>query len=105
MSPRPSRPADELAQLRAELARLRVREAHLVRLMLEDPYARRGDRCQAEVWMDQRKRFRVEKLPGAIRSDPDLWDVEDVPVVTVKLSEPGITAAHLPIEEDVPAVA
>ena len=71
--PVPPHPADELARLRARIARLRIREAALQRRLLAmPPDARQGRRHRATPDLRDRVEVRADRLPPELRDDPDL---------------------------------
>jgi hypothetical protein len=64
-------PADELAEIRAELARLRAREAGLKALILSDPDRHSSGRwTRVEVGQHPRTRLNPALLPDAVKVDP-----------------------------------
>lgn len=64
-------PADELADVRAELARLRLREAQLRALILKDPdLASQGRFARVTVCFHRDRVFDPAVLPHEIRTDP-----------------------------------
>lgn len=70
----PLSPADELAQIRAHLARLKAREAALVSALCAAPeVARRGRWTRAEVLEHRVRLFDHRLLPPPIREDPLFW--------------------------------
>lgn len=67
-------PADELAEIRAEIARLKLREAQLKDRLLHTPLAARTGRWhRAEVQEVTTRRFDPALLPAHIRDDPAYW--------------------------------
>lgn len=67
---RPS-PADELAEIRSEIARLKVREAHLRTAFLKDPdHGAVGRWTRVEVEFFPQTRFDSRLLPAHVLSDP-----------------------------------
>lgn len=67
-------PADELAEVRAEIARLKLREAQLrARLIEMPPEARQGRWSRAEVLESRMRIFDARLLPPALRDDPRYW--------------------------------
>lgn len=70
LSPAHVSPADELAEIRAEIARLRAREAALRQVFLNDPYAAATGRWhRVEVVEHCHQIFDVALLSDDIRSD------------------------------------
>ncbi len=68
-------PADELAEIRAEIARLKAREAKLRTIFLRQPDAQRQGRwARVEVVETCQKRFNPALLPEEIRRDPRYQD-------------------------------
>ena len=64
-------PADELAAIRAEIARLKRREAELRQAILHDPdCATTGRWHRIEVTVSRARVFDAQLLPAAIRGDP-----------------------------------
>lgn len=75
-------PADELAEIRNDIARLRLREAQLRAAFLKDPdHGAQGRWNRVEVELRQQTRFDSRLLPGAILSDPAFQREILVPVV------------------------
>lgn len=75
-------PADELAEIRAEIARLKAREAALRSLFLSDPAASHSGRwSRVEVVQSQERRFNPALLPDSIRQDPRYCDLRLVQTV------------------------
>lgn len=67
-------PADELASLRAEIARLRARERALCdALAVAPPDARTGQWVRADVAMRSIRLFDHRLLPPEIRENPLYW--------------------------------
>ena len=67
-------PADELAELRAEIARLKLREAQLRERLAQAPLAARTGRWnRAEVEERVTRHFDPALLPPAIRDNPAFW--------------------------------
>ena len=64
-------PADELADIRAEIARLKIREQSLRDGFIQDPAAENiGRWTRVEVTVTQKSRFDSLLLPAVIRNDP-----------------------------------
>ena len=64
-------PADELADIRAEIARLKLREQRLRDgFILHPGIGANGRWTRVEVTMTQKSRFDPALLPAVIRSDP-----------------------------------
>jgi hypothetical protein len=64
-------PADELAEIRAEIARLKAREAALRAQFLRQPDAKaQGRWARVEVVETRQARFNPALLPDEIRRDP-----------------------------------
>lgn len=64
-------PADELADIRAEIARLKLREQRLRNgFILRPETGIHGRWTRVEVTMTQKSRFDPSLLPEVIRSDP-----------------------------------
>jgi len=87
--------ADELAEIRAEIARLKLREAVLRAQFLADPKApRRGRWHRVEVEERDETRFNPALLPAAIVQDPRYR--EEHRVQTVRCLPIPLTAALRP---------
>lgn len=74
-------PADELAEIRLEMLRLRKREAVLRRQILNDPEAHtlgRWHRIEVEVEEHQTMVFDISLLPDKIRNDHRYLRVKQV---------------------------
>lgn len=68
-------PADELAEIRAEIARLKLREAALRAQFLRDPeLGTLGRWSRVEVVESHSRRFNPALLPPTIRNDPRFFD-------------------------------
>lgn len=66
--------ADELAEIRAEIARLRLREAALRAAIVKAPDAlAEGRWTKVEVAERRLRVFDPARLPAAIRDDPRYW--------------------------------
>ena len=64
-------PADELAKIRAEIARLKTREAALRAQFLRQPGVKaQGRWARVEVFETRQTRFNPALLPDEIRRDP-----------------------------------
>lgn len=75
-------PADELAELRAEIARLKAREAALRRQFLRQPdQGCLGRWSRVEVVESRQQRFNPALLPPEIRNDPRYCEERVVTVV------------------------
>lgn len=88
-------PADELAELRAEIARLKTREADLRTALLAAPPEALGGRWhRVEVTEHRIRQFDPSLLPAAIRDNPAFWrervqmTVRTVPV-QIRTPRPG----------------
>ncbi len=70
----PLAPADELAELRAEIARLKTREAQLREVLLAAAPETLGGRWhRAEVTEHRVRQFDPSLLPANIRENPAFW--------------------------------
>lgn len=70
----PPHPADELAEIRAEIARLRLREGQLRHLMLQGPPDLRSGRWfQVEMRETVSRKLDPARLPDALRHDPAIY--------------------------------
>ena len=75
-------PADELAEIRSTIARLRAREAHLRAAFLKDPdHGAVGRWSRVEVELTHHHRFDSRLLPAIILTDPAFQREVLVPVV------------------------
>ncbi len=98
--------ADELADIRAEILRLRHREAQLRAALIAAPAAQRCGRWN-EVEVTARKRlvFNLYLLPPEIRQDPRYWEDVEHHTVTVKPLARGLKPRPgWPIRREAPAV-
>lgn len=76
-------PADELAEIRAEIARLKAREAALRAQFLRHPNDQtQGRWSRIEVVETRQRRFNAALLPETIRNDPRF--IEERLVQTVR---------------------
>lgn len=77
-------PADELAQIRDDLRRLKIREAVLRRIVLDDPAMR--DEIDARVVVRVQKRLTLDpaQLPDFIRNDRRYWAMAETHVVLIE---------------------
>lgn len=67
-------PADELAEVRAEIARLRLREAQLKdRLLHAPPAALTGRWNRVDITERLTRQFDADLLPATIRDNPAYW--------------------------------
>ncbi len=66
-------PADELELVRAEIKRLKAREAELRAAMLEDGGAEPGEDWRVEVVEQRRRTLDRAALPPEIAGDPRYW--------------------------------
>ena len=77
-------PADELAMVREDIARLKSREAFLRRGFLGDTLPRDGDTAIVEVSVFCSRRFLHEKLPPNILENEIYWGSQRVEHVRVR---------------------
>lgn len=89
-------PVDALADIRAEIARLRAREAELRALVLAlPPGSAQGRWHRAEVAERRARHLNAALLPMALRSDPAVWServtryVTCLPVRARLVARPG----------------
>ncbi len=67
-------PADELAEVRAEIARLKLREAQLRDRLMKSPFATLIGRFhRVEITHGHNSVFDAALLPENIRNDPAYW--------------------------------
>lgn len=72
-------PADELADLRAEIRRLKDREAALrARLLAAPPADPVGRWARLDIVTERRRHLLTDRLPDAIRDDPRYWAEREV---------------------------
>jgi len=77
--------ADELANIRAEILRLRRREAELRQALIAAPAAaRQGRWAAAEVTFRKRLVFNPYLLPAEVRQDPRYWEDRASHLVTLR---------------------
>jgi len=96
-------PADELADVRAEIARLRAREAALRQMFLADPDQPVAGRWhRVEVVRLRHRVFDASLLPGIVRNNPLFWREKTVQAVRC-VPQPMLVAprAGWPILRDV----
>ena len=80
---RPS-PADDLAELRAEIARLQQREAALEAAIRRNPeLGKQGTFHTAELSETRNRVFDPSLLPPEVQQDPRFWREQVAQVVTV----------------------
>ncbi len=77
-------PADELAMVRADIKRLKSREAFLREGFLEDTLPRHGDDAVVEVSVFSSRRFLRDRLPRKILDDEAYWGAVRTKHVSVK---------------------
>ncbi len=77
-------PADELAMVRADIERLKSREAFLRRGFLGDTLPRMGDESVVEVAVFRSRRFLREKLPPDILENEAFWGTQRIEQVRVR---------------------
>ena len=78
-------PADELAQVRAEMRVLRDREADLKTQFLARRAPLDGHLHRIEITEQKQEVFLRERLPDAILSNPNYWDARTQKIVRVRL--------------------
>lgn len=77
-------PADELAMVRADIERLKSREAFLRRGFLGDTLPRSGDEAVVEVAVFRSRRFLRDKLPNEILENEAYWINQRIEHVRVR---------------------
>lgn len=77
-------PADEFAQITAEMAQLKARADELRQEFISDASRRRSNRHEVIVRTHYRRTFLREKLPPHILADDGLWEDGVSNVVTVR---------------------
>lgn len=76
-------PADELAMIRADMRRLKEREAFLRRGFLTLDLPTRGDEAVASVKILKKRRFLRDKLPQAILENENYWETDTIRQVCI----------------------
>jgi len=66
-------PADELAMVRADIDRLKSREAFLRRGFLDDTLPRLGDEAVVEIAVFRSRRFLRDRLPPDVLENEAYW--------------------------------
>jgi len=69
-------PADELAMIRADLRRLKEREAFLHRGMLEKRLSLCGKDAVASVKIMKKRHLRADLLPDHVRENDAYWETQ-----------------------------
>ncbi|MEL6572731.1 MAG: hypothetical protein AAFQ64_13790 [Pseudomonadota bacterium] len=87
-------PADELAMIRADLRRLKEREAFLRRGFLTLRLPTRGEDAVASIKVVKQRRFRRDLLPKAVLDNADYWETEIIRHVHV--DEAPKARGHIP---------
>jgi DNA-directed RNA polymerase subunit H (RpoH/RPB5) len=77
-------PADELAQIRDDMRRLKIREAVLRRIVLDDPAMREGIDARVVVRVQKRLMLDPAQLPDFIRNDRRYWAMAETHVVLIE---------------------
>jgi hypothetical protein len=80
----PISPADELALIRDDIARLERREAELREGFLTGRLSVHGTQVRIEICQQRRRTFCKERLPPALLQDPRLWEEKVVLAVVVQ---------------------
>lgn len=86
-------PADELADIRSDLKRLKSREAFLQNGFLNDSFPRIGRDVVAQVKPLQKRVFLRDKLPLHILEDETFWRTDYIREVQF-LPAPGTTGGY-----------
>ncbi|AUC52718.1 hypothetical protein CDO87_05705 [Sagittula sp. P11] len=76
-------PVDELAQLRAQMRRLKAREAELRAQVLSGNAPPISNRHRVEIVRQRRPDFVKDKLPEHVLNDPWYWETRETQVVKV----------------------
>jgi len=71
-------PADELAELRMQIRRLKARENDLRKALLHGTCGLLGDDHRVVMHKQRRRVFLKDRLPQHVLSDPDLWETRYV---------------------------
>jgi hypothetical protein len=77
-------PTYELAMVRADIDRLRQREAFLRRGFLGDTLPRHGDEAVVEIAVFRSRRFLRDKLPPGILENEAYWGTQRTEHVKVR---------------------
>lgn len=77
-------PADELALIDEDIRRLKARETFLRNGFLRDTLPRRGAAALVEIKTLQSRVLLRDKLPEAIREDPQYWEERRLQQVQVR---------------------
>ena len=89
MSVKNMAPADELALLRTEIARLEQREAELRQGFLRGKLPVTGVFTRIEICQQRRRTFCKDRLPPAVLQDRRLWDDKIILAVVVRDTTPA----------------
>lgn len=87
-------PADELAQIRDDLRRLKIREAVLRRIVLDDPATRDGIDARVVVRVQKRLTLDPAQLPDFIRNDRRYWAMAETHVVLIENRGSAMAPLH-----------
>ncbi|WP_368185989.1 hypothetical protein [Aestuariibius sp. HNIBRBA575] len=77
-------PADELAQIRAEMQKLQLRKTELECGFKRGELEVLGRYVQAEVQLEEKQVFVKELLPDAVLNDPQHWRTDFTDVVVLR---------------------
>ena len=88
-------PADELANTRVQIARLKARERALRQILGDDVQGRLGRWTRAEVVETQVRVFDHRLLPAPIRDNPAYW--RSRPMIEVLCHEIEGSTPHAPV--------
>ncbi len=77
-------PADEMAQIRDDIRRLKIREAVLRRIVLDDPALRDGLESRVVVRVQKRRSLDMAQLPAFIKNDARFWVVTETQTVLIE---------------------
>lgn len=77
-------PADEFAQIKAEMRRLKARADTLRQGFIDGANHRRSNRHQVVIETQCRRKLLREKLPPHILADEALWEEASSKIVTVE---------------------
>jgi hypothetical protein len=88
-------PADELALIRDEMRRLKIREAVLRRLVLDDPALRTGNAARVIVQGQNRREINLAALPPEIFRDSRYWTMRETEMLFIECApaKPAISPA------------
>lgn len=93
-------PADELAMIRADMRRLKEREAFLRKGFLTKRLPTHGDEAVATVKILKQRRFRRDLLPQDVLDNAEYWETQIVRHVHVDAASRAARHAAALVVED-----